>query len=109
MGHGVQHVQGLGAAVQVEAGHVHGVDHFHHQADAVLGQGLGGKAQIGHQGVAHQHRIGIGGSAAGQAIEARHLQCAGVGDGLGHAVAKFFRAVGVARNAPVTGIPIAGG
>ena len=106
--HLVEDGQGLVRAVQVEAGNVEGVDGLDQQAQIGRAQRRCGKAQVVHEGAAQQRGIGTGRRLAGQAVELGHAQRMAIGHGLGHAGAELVHAVGVAGNAALARIPVAG-
>ncbi len=101
-------VERLRGRVQVEAGDRAGVDRLHHERDARLARGLGRVAQVLDEGREHLVGIGILGRDAGEAVQPRDAEDARVLERLGDAVAELGHPVGMARDAALALVPVAG-
>ena len=105
----VEDGDGLIGPVQVEAGDVIGVDRLDQQAQVVLLQLAGGKAQVLDEG-ATQIALGDAGRLlAGEAVELTDAERLGVFDRTTHAFPKFVGSLRIARDAAIACVPVACG
>ncbi|MCY1424549.1 hypothetical protein D9M71_402990 [compost metagenome] len=100
--------QGLLGGVQVEAGDVAGVDHFHDQLDPGGFQLVGGILEVVDEGLAYVGALRALWANAGQGVDLGVAQHLGVFDGLVDTRAEFLDAVRVAGDTALTFGPVAG-
>jgi len=105
--HLAEEVDGLRRAGKIELGNIERVDRLDQQVQSALLEFLRCVAQILDKRPSQRRTVHTGRSLARKTVELRHAQRARVSDGTAHASSEFVDAVRQARDAALTGIPVA--